>query len=762
MVCRLTCSVVKPLIILVLLAIPQIAYALPNSSTHETVTDIGDGFIKLSEDLYVNPRYLNDLYRTLPVTGTQDILVIFVYFADVGPSVDASTLLNEFLDVDSYYVEVSYGQVSMVWWSWWDDPWWQLPNTMAYYGAASSEDKDIRRYELIWDTLATVDPYVDFRQWDHILIVHAGGDEAISDNPNDIWSFAVYSYEYSSNEGNVILDVAVISEYDPIGVIAHELGHSVFKWPDLYDYSGQQEFIGRWGLMAAGSWNGPLLSGGSSPAHPVSWCKIKAGWIGSNTTEVIDPLETTLIELSALETLGGLKVIKIPLDSQHYYLIEARAQIGFDSYLPGEGVLILYVDETLDSGEGIVRVVDSTPGDGDVDNGQWNVGDSFYDEANDVYIDIRSRNNNNYTVQVQYLTGPAGQPTLWVWPDNAPAGVYIDVIGSGFTPDSNVYVYFDTELITQDWADLDGDFYSVIRIPIDAEPGDHIIRAVDEYGVEKSVTFTVNKVKIQVSSAVVNVSETISVSVSGLGPNILYWIKFDDILLFMLNSDYNGTITFNFSVPAATTGTHRLKIIYPGYTSSLWRSNDLTEVDGINLYVQNGAVLQSELSFEIMKIQDSITTLENMLITSTEELKTQLLKINGTLNNNINILNQKINSLNSDIQEQSKKLTNLNISLTHISTEINNTLTKLQKLNTTLNNNIKQLNELSNNINTKIQELNNSLEQYKQSGEQKISALEKKLTDLETQLSQARMLNIALVSTSILLALIALILAKRK
>ena len=41
----------------------------------------------------------------------------------------------------------------------------------------------------------------------------------------------------------------------------HELGHAAFGLPDLYDRDYSSEGLGRWSLMAGGSWNGPSPGG---------------------------------------------------------------------------------------------------------------------------------------------------------------------------------------------------------------------------------------------------------------------------------------------------------------------------------------------------------------------------------------------------------------------------------------------------------------------------------------------------------------------
>ena len=72
-----------------------------------------------------------------------------------------------------------------------------------------------------------------------------------------------------------------VPEDAKIGVCAHELGHLLFGFPDLYDTDGASEGIGNWCLMAGGSWNG----GGDIPAHPSAWCKANQGWVTVNNVD---------------------------------------------------------------------------------------------------------------------------------------------------------------------------------------------------------------------------------------------------------------------------------------------------------------------------------------------------------------------------------------------------------------------------------------------------------------------------------------------
>jgi len=120
------------------------------------------------------------------------------------------------------------------------------------------------------------------------------------------------------------------------GVFCHELAH-VFGIPDLYDYDLDSAGTGNWDLMAAGSWN----NDGNTPAHPVAWCKAKLGWM---TPEVIGEPQRK-ITLRPSNQFPDAYKLPIDGDSRQYFLIENRKRTGFDRYIPGEGLIILHVDE---------------------------------------------------------------------------------------------------------------------------------------------------------------------------------------------------------------------------------------------------------------------------------------------------------------------------------------------------------------------------------------------------------------------------------
>jgi immune inhibitor A len=91
--------------------------------------------------------------------------------------------------------------------------------------------------------------------------------------------------------------------------------------------------------MAGGSWNG----GGDRPAHPTLWCKTRVGWV--NPTVVWNATQNVTIPPYATNAVG----YKLPIGSaasQEYFLVSNRQQAGFDTAMPGEGLVIEHVDDT--------------------------------------------------------------------------------------------------------------------------------------------------------------------------------------------------------------------------------------------------------------------------------------------------------------------------------------------------------------------------------------------------------------------------------
>jgi M6 family metalloprotease-like protein len=181
------------------------------------------------------------------------------------------------------------------------------------------------------------------------VVVFFAGPGAESEPPNapsdSPWSASTRERRFDA--AGVALDGGVVVAEDPappfssFGVLAHEFGH-LLGLPELYAPGRPHEGIGVWGLMGQGTW----LGHGDEPPHPCAWSKLHLGWVDAIEIDGDRHVELPAIERSALT----VKILaKGPEAPHEYFLIENRRRWGADRSLPGEGLLVWHVDESLGS-----------------------------------------------------------------------------------------------------------------------------------------------------------------------------------------------------------------------------------------------------------------------------------------------------------------------------------------------------------------------------------------------------------------------------
>ena len=258
----------------------------------------------------------------------------------------------EYGSMKEYYLENSYDNFVLTGEVY---DWYRMPQTYAYYvnGQSGTGSYPRNTQKMAEDAVMIANPDIDYADYDNdgdswvegLIIVHAGPGGETSGSPNDIHSHMWYMRSIQNYDGVRLLPYTVVPEEHPdadglvnIGVICHEFGHLGFGLPDLYDTDYSSTGVGRWSIMASGSWNG----GGTRPAHFDAWCKKTMGFVQpinileNEIGHVFPPVEETphVVRLWANGTM-----------SAQYFLLEYRKKIGFDELLPGEGLLIYHVDD---------------------------------------------------------------------------------------------------------------------------------------------------------------------------------------------------------------------------------------------------------------------------------------------------------------------------------------------------------------------------------------------------------------------------------
>ena len=291
-----------------------------------------------------------------PTTTTLKCLVLCVDFSDnVGtkPAAHFQNLLfdpNNANSMHSFYKDMSYGQLNVTGVV---TPWIRAQHPYSYYTNNASGTgntfpqntpgllREILQKYCQTQSLAPFDVNGD-GYVDGLFLVHAGGGAEAESNTakrrNMIWSHKWVLPTLFVNNGVKAFAYFTAPEDGKLGVFSHEFGHFL-GLPDLYDTSYRSFGIGKWCLMAGGSWNGQ----GNQPARLSAWCLATLGWIKPHNVKSAKTL--TLPALDGNST-ACYRLWTKGKASKEYFLVENRQKAGRDKALPGSGLMLWHVDET--------------------------------------------------------------------------------------------------------------------------------------------------------------------------------------------------------------------------------------------------------------------------------------------------------------------------------------------------------------------------------------------------------------------------------
>lgn len=305
--------------------------------------------------------------------GTKKLLMLLVQFSDRGLTygqAEFNGLMNTSGynangaqgSVRDYFLENSYGAFDIT-----TDVYgpYSMPKTHDYYGG-DVPSKDYYWKEMVEEAVRQADVAgVDFKDYDSdldgvvdgVYLIFAGWSQAHSGVVNDLWSKAGtinYTATNAASAGTKVTSASISNEilYESvghtglatIGVICHEFGH-VCNAPDYYDTNyetgGEYSGTGDWDIMCGGNNNGTTsVLSGNTPAHFNPYTKMMFGWL-------------TPVELTA-SSAGSYSLSDITTHTQvykvntktpgEYFLLENRQQTGFNTAVPGHGLMIYHKD----------------------------------------------------------------------------------------------------------------------------------------------------------------------------------------------------------------------------------------------------------------------------------------------------------------------------------------------------------------------------------------------------------------------------------
>ena len=245
---------------------------------------------------------------------------------------------------------------------------------MSYYGGNDAVyDEDEHPEEMAIEACQQLDATVDFSQYDrdgdgyidNVFIFYAGRGEADGGGDNTVWPHA-WNVTSATNTPYVFDGVRLDSygctnewtrdnRPDGVGTFIHEFSH-VMGLPDLYSTDYSDAFTpGEWSALDYGPYN----NDGCTPPLYGAFERYALGWMSPRVLDAATDV--------TLNPIGENEACMIPTsDSNEFFLLENRQQTGWDTYIPGHGMLVWHVL---------------------YDSGVWNKNEVNNDE-NKQYVDI--------------------------------------------------------------------------------------------------------------------------------------------------------------------------------------------------------------------------------------------------------------------------------------------------------------------------------------------------------------------------------------
>ncbi len=373
-----------------------------------TIGSINFPIIKTIQPLN-NNNPLN--FKTQSFAKHKDFIVICVEFSNRPASTNPSSIMSKISKMEDYYNEISYGLLNISGTlavpSGYDpdgDGWYNVGKYDVYYNFSNS----VGSRDFLKRVYTVADPDVYFAKYKYIMIICAGNDMAQSYNPNDLHSHFISFSPGIIKDLRSITNSTITAELDPFSVYCHEFGHAL-GLPDLYDIDNDginEYFVGRYALMAQGSWNG----GGQVPAGMMGFSRMNLSILDVSATVLNNTHKQ--VKLYSLSETNNSALIKIPITGSKYYLIDYRKKVETDRALPDQGVIISYVDESKGSHwngtvmwqkNGPVRIQDAHPltsGVNGLDDAPFDIGINeisyFNDNTNNVHIVLLQKNGSDY------------------------------------------------------------------------------------------------------------------------------------------------------------------------------------------------------------------------------------------------------------------------------------------------------------------------------------------------------------------------------
>ncbi len=293
------------------------------------------------------PRDEPEPMALLGIQSEEEWLVLQVEFpgSDYSENKARNLLVGED-SAEDYITQLSDGQSSLT--TTLFPEVWQAPHGVKRWGEDVDGERDAGEdgngaETLLREVASDLLVGQDLSRWDldsdgivdRILILHSAQPQEKGGGSNSFWS------HFTGMQDPLIIDDWTIEHFtiasvdSGLGTVVHEMLHQMGAL-DLYDVHSELPTstwngIGDWGLMASGNWN----QNGRTPAMPVA------------STMVLIGIDRSLIvesDIDSTHSIAGIteggSSLELAIAPNEWIRFTMRSDSGFDSALPGHGVLV--------------------------------------------------------------------------------------------------------------------------------------------------------------------------------------------------------------------------------------------------------------------------------------------------------------------------------------------------------------------------------------------------------------------------------------
>lgn len=229
--------------------------------------------------------------------------------------------------------------------------------------------------------------------------------------------------------------------YNNIVVIAHEMGHG-FGLPHSAN-TFDEPYKNQWDVMSDG-WSNCNRARheiyGCLGQHTIAYHKDILGWIPESKKYTLTYTGSGHHTLPASQSylMAQINLPNNPSYPPEYYTIEYRSRRGYDTKLPGEGIIIHKVNPSRTNPAHVIDI-DNNGNTGDA-GAIWTVGETFLDSSNGITISVLSLVNDKYQVGI---SNGAQSASIWLEPlaQLQVGSIFADVPGGYWALDAILRLY---------------------------------------------------------------------------------------------------------------------------------------------------------------------------------------------------------------------------------------------------------------------------------------------------------------------------------